>query len=197
VIIKASNQKKEQPRSNCLVWFPFLQGKGSGVRSRAFAPQSAWRSTTGVRGRPPALTRLARRSRRPRATNAPSTLSRLAREGTGEDCAPRRFALLDLTPSPFPLGKGRRNKEAVIIKASSQDRTLVSGSHSPKGRGQGLGLCVRFSKCVVLHHRWARTPAGSHPAGTPVAKTKSDQRHPPSLAERERGSMPESRDATD
>jgi hypothetical protein len=94
-------------------------------------------------------------------------------------------------PSPIFVGRGwgveKTKRKPVIIEASNQDRTLVSGSPSLKGRGDGLGLCVRFSECVVLHHRWARTPAGSHPAGTPVAKTKSDQRHPPSLASRERG----------
>src|SRR5580698_6416833 len=38
--------------------------------------------TTVGRGRPPALTRLARRSHQTRATSAPATLSRIAREGT-------------------------------------------------------------------------------------------------------------------
>ena len=58
----------------------------------------------------------------------------------GRDLTPKPFR--NLTPSPFPLGKGNQQEETIPFSAS--------GSPSLKGRGRGLGLRRRLLGLFLL-----------------------------------------------
>ena len=145
---------------------------------------------------PSALTRLAQLSRRSRATTAPSTLSRRAREGT-KTCGATRLShcrAVTRSAKTNPLAGGLPDmnvqKQTHCFACQSDENIAVSRNFLDLGESVTL---------VEIGMRGAPPPSGEDALRlSPVwrscrAEQERQLRHPPSLAQRERGRRREGR----